>query len=311
MGIIIIFVPSTEPRIIMKKPQNSLVIAIIVSMLIWGLSWPSAKILSGHISYANFGAYRYVLALLTLFPTLLFLKAPLKIKKKGIPVAILSGVLLALYNLFFFKGLRMGFAGAGGVLVTILNPIMAYGIGLLVSRKRPSRNEFIGLTLGLTAGCVLLKIWNNADTLFASGNLYFLAAAFTWAVMSKFTSVAFRYGYSISFSLWQYLVTMCCFLPMLNVKELQTTIATADIVFWINLFFSAAIVTSGATTLYFYATAKLGAEKASSFIFIVPFAAAVSSWLLLSESILIHTAIGGVIGILAVYMINKKRREII
>lgn len=290
----------------MNKSKNSLVIAIIVSMLLWGLSWPSGKVLTNYSSAINFIVYRYIVVLATLFPVLLLLRVPLTIKKKGIPLIITSGLLLALYSWFFFQGLKNGFAGAGGVLVTILNPIMAYSIGLFINRKRPSKNESIGLAMGLMAGCVLLRIWNNTDAIFAAGNLYFLSAAFTWAVMSKFTSKAFNYGSSMGFSLWQYLVTFFCFLPFLDVKEMQTTLLTADVVFWINLFFSAALVTSLATTLYFYATTKLGAERASSFIFIVPFAAAVSSWLFLDEKILIHTIVGGVLGILAVYIINKK-----
>lgn len=276
-------------------------------MLMWGLSWPSGKILANYSSSpTNFIVYRYIVVLTTLYLLLLFLRVPMKIKRQGIPLVIVSGLLLALYSWFFFMGLKTGFAGAGGVLVTTLNPIMAYSIGLVMSKKRPSGNETIGLMLGVIAGCVLLKIWNNTDALMATGNLYFLAAAFLWAAMSKFTSKAANYGSSMGFSLWQYIITFCCFLPFLDVAEMKATALTADAPFWINLFFSAAIVTALATTLYFYATTKLGAEKASSFIFIVPFAAALSSWLMLGETILIHTIIGGILGIAAVYIINKK-----
>jgi drug/metabolite transporter (DMT)-like permease len=41
----------------------------------------------------------------------------------------------------------------------------------------------------------------------------------------------------------------------------------------------------------------------------VPLCAAISSWLLLGEQIKLHTAIGGLLGIAAVYMINKKSRK--
>jgi drug/metabolite transporter (DMT)-like permease len=76
--------------------------------------------------------------------------------------------------------------------------------------------------------------------------------------------------------------------------------------FWGNLLFGSVIVTSVATTVYFYATSKIGAEKASSFIFTVPFMAALSSWAILGETIQPHTIAGGIIGIAAVYMINRK-----
>jgi drug/metabolite transporter (DMT)-like permease len=238
---------------------------------------------------------------------LLLLRGSFVIKKAGVPVVLLSGGLLALYSYFFFRGLKSGSAGAGGVLVTTLNPIMAYTIGIFLTRKIPARNEMIGLALGLIAGSVLLRMWGNTATVFDSGNLYFLLAAFTWAVMSKFTAKGSRFGSSLGFSLWQYFITLLCLLPLMDVKEFQAALQIKETRFWFNLVFSSAVVTSLATTVYFYATTRLGAEKASSFIFMVPLAAAMSAWLFLGEAILPHTIIGGILGMAAVYMINKKK----
>ena len=280
--------------------------AIIISMFIWGLSWPSGKILINYLSPVNFVICRYLLVVSTLFPILAVLKVPLKGNKQGVPYILSSGILLAFYSFLFYNGLKHGLAGAGGVLVTTLNPIMAYSIGIALTRRWPSRNETTGLLLGLLAGCILLKVWSQTGGLLDSGNLFFLAAAFTWAVMSKITSKASSFGSSLSFTLWQYFITLLCILPFLNVHEFLSIFSISDKVFWLNLFFSSAIVTTLATTVYFYATAKLGPEKASSFIFLVPFAAETSSWLFLKESILINTVIGGIIGIAAVYLINRK-----
>lgn len=238
---------------------------------------------------------------------LLSLRISFRIRNKGIPALLISGVLLAAYSFFFFKGLKTGSAGAGGVLVTIMNPIMAYTIGILLSKRLPSRNESIGLALGITAGCVLLKLWDNTAALLDSGNLYFLLAAFTWAVMSKFTAKGAQHGSSIGFSTWQYLITLLCLLPFTDFQEMSAAMSITDKVFWLNLVFSSVIVTAGATTVYFYTTTRLGAEKASSFIFLVPLCAAISSWLLLGEHILLHTMVGGVLGIAAVYIINKRK----
>jgi len=72
------------------------------------------------------------------------------------------------------------------------------------------------------------------------------------------------------------------------------------------LIFSATITTSLATTFYFYATAKIGANKASSFIFLVPLSAAVGSWVILGEVPLWNTIAGGILGIVAVFILNRK-----
>ena len=290
--------------------DKGLVIGIIVSMFLWGLSWPSGKVLTNYCSAVNFTVYRYILVVTTMLILLPSLKISFKIRKEGIPAFIASGILLAIYSYFFFLGIKKGAAGAGGVLVTTLNPIMAYMIGMILGRRLPSRNEAVGLLLGITAGIILLKIWDNTSALLDSGNLYFLAASFTWAAMSKVTAQGARYGSSMSFSLWQYLVTLVCLIPFMNVPEMQAAIHIKDPRFWLNLFFGAVIVTALATTIYFYTTTRLGAEKASSFIFLVPLAAAVSSWLFLGEQIRSHTIMGGILGMGAVYMINKKKSAI-
>lgn len=290
-----------------KISDRTLTIAMALSMLIWGISWVSAKILTRYSTPVNLVAYRYLLVVISLLPLLLIMRVPIRIAAKGIPVVLISGVLLALYTWFFFEGLRNGTPGAGGVLVTTLNPVMAYVLGIALNRKMPSRREGIGLLLGIAAGIILLKAWNNLAVISERGNLLFLLAAATWSVMSKFTSSAHRYGGSFGFSLWQYLVTFLCLAPFANRAEIVHTIATADKTFWLNLFFSSVIVTTVATTIYFFTTTRLGAEKASSYIFMVPMAAATSSFLLLGEHVQWHTMAGGLLGIGAVYVINSAK----
>lgn len=292
-----------------KNPQRFLISGIIVSMFLWGLSWPSAKVLASYCSANNFVAYRYLFVLLSFVPLLFLLRQPVIINIKGIFAVLASALLLALYSYLFYLGVSKGQAGAGGVLVTTLNPIMAYAIGAAMARRWPGPKEAIGLLCGLLAGFVLLQAWQSPGKIFDSGNVYFLLAAFSWALMSVFTSRARKYGSSFGFSFWQYLVTLLCFVPFINTGELAAAVHIGDKWFWINLIFSSAIVTSLATSLYFYATTQLGPEKASSFIFLVPFSAAMSSWLFLGEEIKTHTIVGGLIGIAAVYFINFRRSD--
>jgi drug/metabolite transporter (DMT)-like permease len=293
-----------------SNSEKLLLAAIVISMFLWGLSWPSGKVLAMYLTPECFVAWRFLLVVVTLYPILLFIKTPVTGNKSGIPYIIISGILLTVYGFLFAKGLKHGYAGAGGVLVTTLNPIIAYTLGVLVNRRRLSVIDRIGLLLGLLAGCVLLKIWENANRLFESGNLFFLSASFTWALMSIFTSRAKKFGTSFAFSLWQYIVTVLCIIPFLDIHDFLSVLSIRDSIFWLNMIFSSAVVTTLATTMYFYATSRIGPEKASSFIFLVPFGAELSSWLLLNEPILLHTVIGGLLGIAAVVMINSKNKRI-
>ena len=61
-----------------------------------------------------------------------------------------------------------------------------------------------------------------------------------------------------------------------------------------------------ATTIFFMASGVLGSAKTSSFMFLVPFFALLSAWLVLNEPIQMHIIIGGALSMIAVLFINKK-----
>ncbi len=289
-----------------QNSLNKLTFLLVISMMIWGISWPSNKVLTSFGTPVALGVFRYGFVVVSLLLLLIPLKTKLVISKTGLPFLVISGILMATYNYTFLAGLKNGSPGAGGILVTTLNPVMAYGLGMLIDWKKPTKNEAIGLLFGVVAGLSLLKVWGNEDVFATPGNLYFLLSAFIWAVMSKFTSKSAKYGSPFAFTWWIYVVTLLCLIPFCNFTEIGKLIVTTDFHFWGNVLFSSVITVTLATTTYFFATSKIGAEKASSFIFIVPFSAAIFSFLILGEKLEIHTIIGGLLGIAAVYMINKK-----
>jgi drug/metabolite transporter (DMT)-like permease len=290
----------------MSKEKKQLTWAMILSMIVWGISWPSNGVLTHYGSPTALGVFRYVFVILSLLILLFILKIPLRIKREGILFILAAGMLMAVYNFTFLQGLHEGSPGAGGILVTTLNPIIAYALGMLIDWKKPGKFEFIGLACGVLAGLILLRVWENSSVFLDGGNIFFLLSALIWAVMSKFTAGSSKYGSSFAFTWWMYVVTLVSILPFAEMEEVVALTASTELLFWGNLLFASIITTTLATTVYFYATAKIGAEKASSFIFTVPFSAALSSFLILGEKIEWPTIVGGFIGILAVWLINRK-----
>ena len=291
----------------MKIDQNKLLIGIIISMMIWGISWSSAKVISGYANAQSLAFIRYLIVVLTFIPLLPSLKIKYTISKAGIPRLIGAGIFMACYTLLFFQGLKLGKSGAAGVLVTTLNPIFAYGIGLFISKKRPSKRELLGLGVGILAGIILLDLYHDIKLLTLPQNYIFITAAFIWAVMAKFSSKADNYGHPLTFSFWINIITLLGITPFVDFGDVEHLIHTADSTFWWNILYFGIINSTFATSCYLLATVKLGAEKASSFIFLVPACAALSSWLFLGEVILVNTIIGGILGMFAVLLINKKK----
>lgn len=288
------------------KDQRIFLWGMMVSMFCWGLSWTSGKIISHYADGGTIALYRFCVTFISMIFVVWVLKINIAVARQGWLFLIISAVLISIYSYLFFQGLTLGKAGAAGVLVTILNPVISYAIMLMMQKRMPNKKESLGLALGLLAGVVLLKLWANWDMVFDAGNSYFLLASLTWAILSIFTSKSSRFGSPVAFSFWMYGIGSLLLFLLLDKGSALSLWGRTDFVFWGNMIFSATITTAFATTFYFVATSKIGASKASSFIFLVPFSATLGSWIFLSEIPIWNTIIGGCLGVGAVYVLNKK-----
>ena len=59
------------------------------------------------------------------------------------------------------------------------------------------------------------------------------------------------------------------------------------------------------TSIYIYSTPILGPTKASVFIFSAPLIAMITAAIFLNEAFTINIMIGGVLSLLAIYIVNK------
>lgn len=292
----------------LSQNKHFLLFGIVISMLIWGISWPSAKVLSQYGQPHEIAFIRFIFTFLGVLVLLKSIRQKIFISRKGIPSLLIASVLMAGYSLLFFTGIKKGMPGAGGVLVTTTTPLVTFVLAVLLSKRKLALKEIIGLFIGLLAGCFLLSIWNRYDKIFDSGNIFFLGSTVVWALLSRYTSSSYQYGSPLSFSLWIYFCCIFILLLFVNLSSILSILQKGDFTFWFNMIFNAVINTGMATTFYFYGTSKLGAEKTSSFIYIVPFAAAISSFLFIQEMIQWNTIVGGLFGILSVWIINKKSK---
>jgi drug/metabolite transporter (DMT)-like permease len=278
-------------------------------MIVWGFAWPSAKYLTQFAGPIEISFIRFILTAISIFILLKWMKVSRTISKAGIKFLLLGTAVITIYNLFFFEGLKQGTPGAGGVLVTTMTPLISYILLMIIKRKSVSIIEWVGLGIGVVAGAFLLHIWTDIGNIFKGGNLFFLCSCLTWAILSRITANASQYGSPLAFTWWMYVLCPIVLAAFTNFSSIYNLVTIAPNYFWLNLIFNAVINTGIATTVFFYATSKMGAAHTSSYIYIVPFSAAISSFLIVNENIHWNTIVGGALGILAVYVLNKGKAK--
>ena len=170
------------------------------------------------------------------------------------------------------------------------------------------RKDWVGLFIGLLAGGIILRIWDlNIFIFYNSGNLFFILASLSWVAVTITTSKSKE---KISFSLysfWTFLLSAIISLAFVPINSLFS-IVTFDLIFWINLIVLSVFAMAFGTSIYFYASTKLGPKRASSYIFLVPFTAILFSMYFLDEPFQLSTTLGGVLGVFSVYLINSKNK---
>ncbi len=275
-------------------------------MITWGYSWAGAKILGpyGDVSAKIF--LRFFLASIALIPILLKYRIPFTVSKSGLQFILINAISLCSYNYFYFRSTHMGLAGVGGVLVTTLNPILTSTVVFCFVDKSVRLKDLIGLAIGFIGGSIIIRFWEmDLNLMIQSGSLFYILASFSWVSVTLSSQKSKNHIHFLSYSFWSFVVAASFSFLFCNLSDIAITI-NYDRYFWINILSLSIIVMSFANTMYFFASSKIGAIKASSFIFIVPLTAIIFSKILLDEPIRLTTLMGGSLSIIAIYLINKK-----
>ncbi len=277
---------------------------LIFAMLLWGGGWTALKIITVELPMDIIVFWRFFLMSIAFLPILYFLKKPITLTPNALKYIAMSSVLNIAFMVSSFFGVKYGLAGSGGVIITTLSPIVTFFLVFLLFGKKLSLSQYLGLALGVIGGIIMLEL--NDMSLFLNGsNIYFLLCAIIWAGVTILSQRSHQYIHPIHYSFFiSIIATIASFIYAYESNLLA--VFNQNMEFWIALVYLAVLGQSVATTIFFIATGKLGSQKSSSFMFLVPLFSLLSAWLILDEPILMHILVGGTLSLAAVYFINKK-----
>lgn len=278
---------------------------MILSMIFWGASWVNVKFLTNYINEYEVVFLRMGISLIAMIPILIYLKLDFKINFKSLILIILASIVLVLYSIVFFFGVKHGTAGLGGALVTTLIPINTFVILAFINRKTISLKHSFALILGAFGVLTMLNIWEfDINEIFSIQNIYFLIASLLWPTLTIISAKETKMN-PLIFTFYIYLFsTIVIYIFFIDFKIFENSI-NFDSIFWINMLVLSILATTFATSVYFIGIEKLGTKEVSSFIFLVPVSALVLSAIFLNEKITFNTFLGTLCTIVAIYILNN------
>jgi drug/metabolite transporter (DMT)-like permease len=236
--------------------------------------------------------------------------------KEWITIFILSFLNFALSNGLSTWGIQYISAGLGSIMGAIF-PLWLVVIGLFSGAGKMPTKAIMGLLLGFGGVCIIfydhLDDFLNPD--FRFGICLSLVATWTWAFGTLYTKKKagqFNPYFSLGLQMVISGLGTTLFTQLTNSPSMKAAIPFTDIP-WQSWAAIAYLVIFGSVIsfiAYIYALQHLSTEQTSIYAYINPVVAVLLGWALFNEDLNIYIAIGGVVTLLGVFLVNRAFKAI-
>jgi drug/metabolite transporter (DMT)-like permease len=287
-----------------------------VIILLWGMNFVVSRFLSGippiRVSGILFALSRYVLGSVTMIAVMGYQRKGLReIVREVQPyraMLMLSAVFSALFVIGVHTSTEFLPSGTTSIIVN-LSPILVLLFGVVFLSERATPVKVLGFALGVAGG--LLFLWTRMLFMpgLALGLLLAIVGMVAWAgytLTLHYMEGANRYAVMTV----KHVTSSLMILPFLLAVYLDGTplILVWDVYTVAGFLFSGVLGSGLAYVLYFAAVEILGAARASSFLFLVPFVSLAGDFFL-GEPPEIVALIAGAIAILGVALVKLSEAD--
>lgn len=278
-------------------------LAALLTIIIWGTTFISTKILLADFKPMEILVYRFIIGFLILW-TACPRRLKVKQRKQELTFAAAGLCGITLYYLLENIALTFTMASNVGVIISVAPFFTAILARLFVKSEEKLRaNFYAGFALAM-AGIILISFNGATFELNPTGDILAVLAAFVWACYSILTKKIGSYGYPVVLATRRtFFYGVFFMIPTLFFFDFQTGLSRFyNITYLFNIFY----LGLGASALCFvtwnFAVKILGAVKTSIYIYMVPVITIVTSVLILAEPVTWISAVGALLAISGLFL---------
>lgn len=278
-------------------------LAVLFTIIIWGTTFISTKILLMDFEPVEILFFRFILG----FAALLF-ACPRRMKhvsgKQEMMFALAGVCGICLYYLLENIALTYTMASNVGVIISVAPFFTAILSHIFrISEERLRANFFIGFVAAI-AGVILISFNGSKLELNPAGDILAVLAAFVWACYSILTKKISSFGYPVILTTRRtFFYGILFMVPALFFFDFEIGLERfADVGHLLNILY----LGLGASALCFvtwnFAVKTLGAVKTSVYIYMVPVITVVTSVLILDEPVTWVLVMGMVMAVAGLFL---------
>lgn len=293
----------------MNKGKYYLVLAFVC--IIWGATPACGRILALKVSPVMLTGLRFLCMSAVLFAFLIVIgkKSELLPSRHDFAVMALMGLFgVFLHNSLLMTGVKYTTA-SNTALIESIGPTVTCVLAYFVVGERLSFKGWCGIALSCVGALSIISN-GSLDILlnlsFNKGDLIVVISESMWSCytvagwfLSKKASVA-------AATAWSSLTgaIMCLGLGICEKEWINATLDSYDIAAFVYLVLCSGVI---AFLGWNWAAVRVGVSKAGTFVYIVPFAGAVTGFLLLHEELFISQFIGGAVVVLGMVITTRSK----
>ena len=287
-----------------------------VVVLLWGTNIIVSRFLTGlepvRVSGVFFALIRYVLAALTMLFIMVYQrKGPREINEETKPyrrVLLTSALFASIFVVALHTSTEFISSGTSSIIIN-LNPIIVLIFGVIFLKERLSPRKLLGFVLGFLGGSIFLFSSLSVIPGFEIGIVLAVIAMMMWGAYTitlHFLEGANRYiVMTVTHVTSSLIILLFIFGLLANGLQLILIIDSLSVA---GLLFSGIIASGLGYVLYFTAIEELGASRASSFLFLMPFVSVTGDFLLGEPPELI-ILLAGIVAIIGVGLVRLSRND--
>ena len=304
-----------------KNTYNTRLIYILMFLVsfFWGLAWPVGRMLATDLLDYPYSVmfFRYLFAIPVLFGWLWFKEGNVvPLKRDYSYLLLLAFTSVFLYQFGYMFGMQKT-AASDASLIIGFNPVSVSILSVLILSHSLTRNGMIGIFLSFTGVVLIFLASPNVDIDFSDrliGNAYIMFGAFAYAIyvvaMRRYVLLVRRDPLSSLATIsWVSLIGCFMFVPFV-INEAPWD-RVWDIQEWLLIAYLGVLSTALCYVFFAMGIETIGANKAASFINVVPIFGILSSWLWIGEELGIVQLISFILIYFGVKLVNQEPPEAI
>ena len=298
---------------------NSRFIYILMFLVafFWGLAWPVGRILATDLLSYPYSVmfFRYLFAIPVLFGWLWFKEGNVvPLKRDYSYLLLLAFTSVFLYQFGYMFGMQKT-AASDASLIIGFNPVSVSLLSVFVLSHSLTRNGIIGIFLSFTGVLLIFLASPNVDINFSDrliGNAYIMFGAFAYAIyvvaMRRYVLVVSENPLSSLATIsWTSLIGCLMFVPfVINESPWNRVWENEE---WALIAYLGVLSTALCYVFFAMGVETIGANKAASFINVVPIFGILSSWLWIGEELGLVQIVSFILIYYGVKLVNQQPSE--